>query len=223
MSSVIQDGKDRRMGENALSTLLLLIKSKFVPKELKTGSQSAYKTLSDNDLTDALKANYDAAYTHSQSAHAPANAEQNVIESVKVNGTALTVENKAVDVPVPLISTDISADSASNAKTASAKAVYDYVASTIAGVASISFRILTSGEYNSETLVPTVTGSASYIYLVPITGATNNIYKEFIFVNNAFECIGSTEVDLSGYIRTTDLVEFSAAEVQAIWTGVFSA
>ena len=31
-----------------------------------------------NDLTDALKSNYDAAYTHSQQPHAPSNAEQNV-------------------------------------------------------------------------------------------------------------------------------------------------
>jgi hypothetical protein len=30
-----------------------------------------------NDLTDALKANYDTAYTHSQSAHAPTNAQKN--------------------------------------------------------------------------------------------------------------------------------------------------
>lgn len=35
------------------------------------------KTLSTNDLTNELKANYDAAYTHSQSAHAPSNAQKN--------------------------------------------------------------------------------------------------------------------------------------------------
>ena len=35
------------------------------------------KTLSTNDLTNALKANYDAAYAHSQSAHAPVNAQKN--------------------------------------------------------------------------------------------------------------------------------------------------
>ena len=30
-----------------------------------------------NDLTDSLKANYDAAYTHSTSTHAPVNAQKN--------------------------------------------------------------------------------------------------------------------------------------------------
>lgn len=61
----------------------------------------AGKGLSTNDLTNALKGNYDTAYTHSQAAHAPAGAQANVIESVKVNGTALTVTNKAVNVAVP--------------------------------------------------------------------------------------------------------------------------
>ena len=59
------------------------------------------KGLSTNDLTDALKGNYDAAYTHSTSAHAPVDAQANIIESVKVNGTALTVTDKAVDITVP--------------------------------------------------------------------------------------------------------------------------
>ena len=59
------------------------------------------KGLSTNDLTNDLKANYDAAYAHSQVAHAPADAQANVIESVKVNGTALTITDKAVDITVP--------------------------------------------------------------------------------------------------------------------------
>ena len=35
------------------------------------------KGLSTNDLTNALKSNYDTAYTHSQAAHAPSNAQKN--------------------------------------------------------------------------------------------------------------------------------------------------
>lgn len=41
------------------------------------------------------------AYDHSQSIHAPSNAQANVIETVQVNGTALTPSSKAVNVPVP--------------------------------------------------------------------------------------------------------------------------
>lgn len=59
------------------------------------------KGLSTNDLTNELKAQYDEAYAHSQVAHAPADAQKNVIETVKVNGTAVTVTDKAVDIAVP--------------------------------------------------------------------------------------------------------------------------
>lgn len=42
-----------------------------------------------------------AAYAHSQVAHAPVDAQANVIESVKVNGTALEITDKAVDITIP--------------------------------------------------------------------------------------------------------------------------
>lgn len=42
------------LDENGLSHLGLLIKENFVKKELKTGSISEHKTLSDNNLTDEL-------------------------------------------------------------------------------------------------------------------------------------------------------------------------
>jgi hypothetical protein len=213
----------QNVGENALSTILLLIKNKFVAKVFKTGSTSEYKVLTDNDLTDTLKANYDAAYSHSQANHAPDNAQENVIEKIKVNGTEIQIESKSIDIPVPLISTDISTDKNMNTKAASAKAVYDYVASAIPGVSGgLSFKILTTGEYNASTGVPTLAGDSRYIYLVPITGCSGNAYKEFIYVNNSYECIGTTECDLSGYMKTTDLVEFTTDEINAIWTSVMS-
>ena len=67
------------------------------------------KGLSTNDLTSALKSNYDSAYTHSTSAHAPGNAQVNIIETVKVNGTALTPSSKAVNITVPTKASDIGA------------------------------------------------------------------------------------------------------------------
>jgi hypothetical protein len=213
----------QHIGENALSTLLLLIKNKYVAKVHKTGSTSEFKVMSDNDLTDALKTKYDTAYSHSQAAHAPSDAQANVLEKVKVNGTELTIENKSVDVPVPLISTDITADKAMSTKAVSPKAVYDYVASAIAGVSGgLTFKILTAGEYNANTGLPTIAGDSGYIYLVPISGGSNNAYKEYIFVNNSYECIGTTEVDLTGYMKTTDLVEFTTDEINSIWSNVMS-
>lgn len=213
-------------GSNALTYIFTLIKNRYVQKVFKTGSNSAYKTLSDNDLTDALKSNYDAAYTHAQSSHAPASAQANVIETVKVNGTALTPSDKAVDITVPTvptISTDISTDSSSDVKTASPKAVKTYVDSAIGNVASFSFQILGNGEYDANRK-PTVTGATNKIYLVPLSSAeTNNAYAEWIYTNNAFELIGQTTMDLSGYVQEIDIVELTNAQIQTIWDNVLSA
>ena len=45
-----------------------------------------------------------------------------------------------------------------------------------------------------------VTGNSSYIYLVPSSNpTTQNIKDEYIWVNNAWEQIGSTQIDLTSY------------------------
>lgn len=56
---------------------------------------------SDDIPTETERTNWNSAYTHSTATHAPSNAEENVIETVKVNGTALTPISKAVDITVP--------------------------------------------------------------------------------------------------------------------------
>lgn len=71
------------------------------------------KGLSTNDLTATLKANYDAAYTHSQSAHAPSNAERNVIIGIQKNGTDVSVNTstRKVNITVPTKTSELTNDS----------------------------------------------------------------------------------------------------------------
>lgn len=52
-----------------------------------------------------------AAKTHADSDHAPSNAQANVIESIKVNGTAQTITSKSVDITVPTKTSDLTHDS----------------------------------------------------------------------------------------------------------------
>jgi len=68
------------------------------------------KGLSTHDLTSVLKSNYDTAYTHSQSSHAPSNAQANIIESISVNGIKLTINSKSVDVVIPTKLSDLAND-----------------------------------------------------------------------------------------------------------------
>ena len=60
-------------------------------------------------ITSTERTNWNAAKTHADSAHAPSNAQANVIESVKVNGTAQTISSKSVNISVPTKASDISA------------------------------------------------------------------------------------------------------------------
>lgn len=46
-------------------------------------------------------------------------------------------------------------------------------------------------------------GSDGVIYLVSNSGSGTNVYDEYIWVSNKFEKIGTTDVDLSGYLQTT--------------------
>lgn len=48
------------------------------------------------------------------------------------------------------------------------------------------------------------TGDTQTIYLVPNSGSAPNIYDEYIYVNNAWEKIGTTDVDLSNYYTKTE-------------------
>ena len=49
------------------------------------------------------------------------------------------------------------------------------------------------------------------IYLVPKTGETNDIYDEYIYVNNAWEMIGNTQIDLSNYVQKNQIASNDAA------------
>lgn len=97
-----------------------------------------------NDLTDALKANYDAAYQHSQSAHAPSNAQANVIETINVNGSAATVSNKAVSLTIPTTVASLS-DASNYALKSDLTNVYKYKGS-VAAVANLPASGNTAGD-----------------------------------------------------------------------------
>lgn len=60
------------------------------------------------------------------------------------------------------------------------------------------------------------TGAANVIYLVPNSGARNNVKDEYMWVGGKWEKMGSTDIDLSGYWRKDELRAMTAAELAAI-------
>lgn len=165
-------------------------------------------------VTDAEQMNYKAAYTHSQTSHAPTNAEKNVVVGIQKNGSDIAVDSstRKVNIIIPTKTSDLSNDSNFVNTDALTKAIND----AVGGITGMEYVILTTGQYNASTLVPTGTGTAGKIYLVPNGGAAPNIYAEWIWVNSKYEKIGDTAIDLSGYIKEADLVPLTNAQIDEI-------
>ena len=133
--------------------------------------------------------------------------EDNVIETVKVNGSALTPDaNKAVNVTVPTSVADLTDGGSYVTK--------QYVDTAIGQIAGVSFVIV-------QTLPQT--GDASTIYLVSNSGSAPNVYDEYIYVSNSWEKIGTTDIDLSQYVQKSELGTISNATIDAIVNGTYSA
>ena len=86
-----------------------------IKKAIQTASHShGNKAILDAitaSFTTELKTNYDKAYQHSQAAHAPSNAQANIIEEIKVNGVKQNPEEKSVNVKVPTKVSELNNDS----------------------------------------------------------------------------------------------------------------
>ena len=62
------------------------------------------------------------------------------------------------------------------------------------------------------------TGAKGIIYLVSNGGGNSNIYDEYIWVTDKFEKIGTTDVDLSGYLQSADVIAITNGEIDTIIT-----
>ena len=63
------------------------------------------------------------------------------------------------------------------------------------------------------------TGKKGIIYLIPKTKAEQNIYDEYIWIDTGYELIGTTAVDLTGYLKENDLVAITNEEIDGIVAG----
>ncbi|WP_300937970.1 hypothetical protein [Faecalibaculum rodentium] len=163
-----------------------------------------------------------------------AGAQANVIESVKVNGTALEVAaDKSVNVAVPTKVSQLTndsgfqnADEVDEAITGKGYQTAAQVETAITGkgyqtAAQVESAINTKiGAINHFEVVDTLpaTGEKNVIYLTPKASAqTRNAKDEWIYVDGAFEKIGDTEIDLSNYWTKTDLTVASYADIDTIF------
>lgn len=126
-----------------------------------------------------------------------ANAQVNVIESVKVNGTALTVSAKSVDITVPTNTNQLT--NGAGFQTAS------QVQALIAGAGHL--------KREKVTTLPT-TGNDNTIYMISKSGANGDVFDEYMYIDGKYELIGNSTVDLSGYIKSSEKI--SNAEIDTV-------
>lgn len=69
------------------------------------------------------------------------------------------------------------------------------------------------------------TGESKYIYLVPsLDPSENDIYNEYIWIteDSGYEFIGTTKIDLTGYLKDTDLVAMTDSEIEDTWNSIMN-
>lgn len=193
-----------------LQQLVGLIKQKFVQKE-------SGKSLSTNDYTNEDKQKlstlktYNVATSEEAGLLSSANlnkinsidegAEKNVITKIKRNGTLVNISNKEVDITVPTKYSELVNDK-------------DLVSSAQVKT------LISEARHMKKEIVSTKpsTGEENVIYLVGPKGSGNNIYEEWLYINGQWEKIGDTDtkVDLSGYLKTSDIRAITTEEINQV-------
>ena len=118
-----------------------------------------------------------------------------------------------MDVMTITIDSTITADS-TNANAPGSKAVYDFVTKAIADISGFHAEIVSE--------LPE-TGKTNILYLVAkSTAASGDGYDEYLYINGAFERVGSTDIDLSGYVKASEMHAITNTEITDIVNQVWS-
>lgn len=152
------------------------------------------------------------------------------IDVIKVNDVELPITSKAVNIDlsdyalaedIPTAVSELTNDSGFITKAVNDLTNYYLKSETytqaevdnlIGQISTVSFEIVQS--------LPQ-TGQSNIIYLLANSGTTPNVYDEYIWINNAWEKIGSTAIDLSNYWTSTSgesnsLIAITTAEIDTI-------
>lgn len=122
-----------------------------------------------------------------------AGGEPNKLEKVLVNGVERPIENKAVDIVVPVKVSELTNDSKYQTDT--------QVAAAIAAADHMKRKIVNS----TADIDLTAPDASEYIYMVKKSSTkTGDKYDEYMVIEGALEKVGDWEVDLSNYVQKED-------------------
>lgn len=207
---------------DGVNTFAQLEYATMTPKEIKSALddaiQKASHTHNNKAILDAitvafttqLKTNYDEAYTHSQAAHAPSNAERNIITGIKKNGVAVDVgEDRTVDIKVPIKVSELTNDSGFVNKDTKytletpVSAENGTAAITLKGNDSTSDSVTIKG-VGATTVTTDVSGnivvtSEDTVYTHPTSGVSTGSYTKVTVDANGHVTKGENPNTLAGY------------------------
>lgn len=157
-------------------------------------------------------------------------ANKTTVDSAMSSSSTNPVQNKVINsalaAKAPLASpaftgtptTPTAAAGTNTTQVASTAFVQTAVSNAIAGVTQFKFQIVES--------LPT-TGSAGVIYLVAHSHGTSDGYDEYIWITDGstgkFEKLGNTDIDLSGYVKTSQMSAMTNTEIQTAVDNAYTA
>lgn len=174
--------------------------------------QDASYVHTDNNLTNALLTKLNGIAEGADAVAATADLSTGTkVATITINGTDVDIY-----VPTQQTVTFDTAMSDSSTNGVQNRVIKSYVDSAVGAVVQIRFELVNS--------LP-ASGENGVIYLVPNSGTGSNTKDEYIWVvesgTGRFEKIGTTDVDLSGYVQDSDLVEITTTDIDTMFTTVF--
>lgn len=98
------------------------------------------------------------------------------------------------------------AEGTNNTQAASTAFVTSAISTAMAGITKLDFQVV-------QTLPST--GAKGTFYLIANSGSGQNVYDEYLWINNKYEKLGTREIDLSSYIKRSDMVAITNSEIDA--------
>ena len=162
-------------------------------------------------------------------------ADVSTITGIQVNGTTQSPVNKIVNITVPTDNKNLNNgagyQTAANVKTTVEAYGYQTAANVQSKIESYGYQTASqvdsaiqsaAGSYlkNDYKVVDALpeTGDKSYIYLVKDTHSdSNDAYDEYIWNRDAWEKIGNTDVNLSGYMAKDDYPLAETTDIDALF------
>ena len=143
---------------------------------------------------------------HVQSAHAPANAEENVIVSIQRNGQAIPPDNKVVNIEVPTKTSALENDSG------------------YATTEDVEEKVNGAGHLKAvpvDTLPAPSEANANTIYFLRKNNSeAGKQYRAYKLIHGIFEIVGSAEVDLTSYATRESVAKADDGLIKGIYNNM---